>query len=204
MSQRKDRLQWIGAVSGIATPILAFSCILTAVASYPSFSWTDNALSDLGIISGITGSVFNFGLIGSGLLVLIFAVIGLFNYLRKSWAGKIGALSFAATGLALMGIGVAPEEVVPYHYLFSVAFFILMPIALFIITVAFALRRQTKMGLFTMLIAVATAIPWILYFTVHYVSGVAIPEFMSAVAGSLWAVVLGCKMLEAVSQPKIT
>jgi hypothetical protein len=41
-----------------------------------------------------------------------------------------------------------------------------------------------------------------LLFAVHYVSGVAIPEFASALAGSVWAVVLSYKMFKAASQPK--
>ena len=203
MSQRKNNLQRIGAASGIATPALAFTCILTAIYSYPAFSWTNNALSDLGIVPGITGPLFNFGLYSSGLFAFSFAVFGLFTYLGKSWVGKIGALSFAATSLALMGIGFFPENVVPHHHLFSVAFFVLLPVSLFVITGAFALERQTKMVLFTLLVAAAAALPWILLFAVRYVSGVAIPEFASALAGSVWAVVLSYKMFKAASQPKM-
>lgn len=203
MSQRKNTLLLSGGAGGVAAPIIAFTCILISIASYPAFNWTNNALSDLGIIPGITGPVFNFGLYCSGLLVLKFAAFGLFKYLR-SCVGRIGAATFAATAVALIGIGVAPENVVPYHYLFSVVFFTLLPISLFIITVAFAFKRQTKLTLFTLLTAAAAATPWILQFTVHYVQGVAIPEFASAVAGSVWAVVLGCKMLKAASQPKKT
>ena len=201
MFQHKNYFQQLGEASGIAAPIVAFTCILTAIASYPEFSWTNNALSDLGIISGITGPVFNFGLYCSGLFVLKFAAFGLFKYFR-SWVGKIGALSFAATSLALMGIGFFPENVVPYHYLFSVAFFVLLPISLFIITAAFAFKRQTKMALFTLLTAIAAATPWILQFTIHYVSGVAIPEIASALAGSAWTIVLGYKMLKTPPQQK--
>ena len=175
-----------------------------AVASYPEFSWTDNALSDLGVVSGITGPVFNLGLTVSGIFILSFAVFGLFKYFGDSWVGKSGAVTFAATALALIGIGIANENIRPYHYLFSVAFFVLLPISLFIITAAFAVKRQTKMVLFTLLIAVAAATPWILYFAFHYVPGVAIPEFASAFAGSVWTVVLGYKMLKTVPQPKET
>jgi len=203
LAQRENSLQRIGAASGIVTPVLAFTCILIAVASYPAFSWTNNALSDLGIIGGITGPLFNFGLYSSGLFAFSFAVFGLFTYLGKSWVGKIGAVTFAATAVALMGIGFFPENVVPWHYSFSVAFFVLLPISLFIITVAFSLERQTKMALFTLLIAIAAALPWILLFAVRYVSGVAIPEFASALAGSVWAVVLSYKMFKAASQPKM-
>lgn len=202
LSQRKNILQRAGAGCGIATPILAFTCILTATASYPAFSWTNNALSDLGIISGITGPLFNFGLYSSGLLTFSFAVFGLFNYLGKRWVGKIGAASFAAAGVALIGIGVFPENMVPYHYLFSVAFFVLLPISLLVITGAFAFNRKTKMALFTLLIALVAALPWILHFSIQYVPGVAIPEAVSGLAGSVWAMVLSYKMFNSASHPK--
>jgi len=198
---QKTYFQQLGEASGIVAPLVAFTCILIAIASYPEFSWTNNALSDLGIIAGITGPVFNFGLYCSGLFVLKFAAFGLFRYFGN-WIGKIGALTFAATSVALIGIGIAHENIKPYHYLFSVAFFVLLPIALFIITAAFAVKRQTKMALFTLLTAGAAATPWILQFTIHYVQNVAIPEFVSAVAGSAWTVVLSYKMLKTPSQSK--
>lgn len=189
----------MGATSGFATPLLAFTCILIAIASYPAFSWTDNALSDLGIILGITGPVFNFGLYGSGLFAVGFAVFGLLIYFRDSWMGKIGAFMFMATGFALMGIGFFPENVAPYHYLFSVAFFVILPISLFVITGAFAFKRQKKMALFTLLTAIAAATPWILYFAIRYVHGVAIPEFVSGIAGSVWVVILSYEMFKTVA-----
>jgi hypothetical membrane protein len=183
----------------MVTPVLAFTCILTAIASYPAFSWTNNALSDLGVIAGVTGPLFNFGLYSSGLFALNFAVFGLFNYLGGRWVGKVGAAVFAAAGLALMGIGFFPENVVPTHYLFSVAFFVLLPISLLVLTGAFAFKRRTRMALYTLAVAVVAALPWILYFSVHYVSGVAIPEAVSGLAGGAWAVVLGYKMFKAAS-----
>ena len=199
--QQKTYFQQLGEASGIVAPVLALTCILTAVASYPEFSWTNNALSDLGVIAGVTGPVFNFGLYCSGLFVLKFAAFGLFKYF-KNWVGKIGASTFAATSVALVGIGIAQENIKPYHYLFSVAFFVILPISLFIIAAAFALKRQMKMTLFTLLIAAAAATSWILYFTVHYANGVAIPEFISAMAGSVWMILFGYKMLRATPQPK--
>jgi hypothetical membrane protein len=200
--QRKNNLQRSFAGCGIIAPVLAFTCILIAIATYPSFSWTNNALSDLGVVSGVTGPVFNFGLYVSGLLALNFAVFGLYNYLGRRWVGKAGALVFAAAGLALMGIGFAPENRVPFHYLFSVAFFVLLPIALLIITAVFAFERRARMAWFTLAVAVVAALPWILYFSVHYVPGVAIPEAVSGLAGSVWAEALGYKMIKAASQPK--
>jgi len=190
----------IGAASGIVAPLLAFTCILISIYSHPPFSWTENALSDLGIVPGITGLLFNFGLYASGLFIVNFSVFGLFAYFRSSWIGKIGSASLAAVGLALMGIGFFPENMIPAHYVFSVAFFVLLPISLSILTGAFTSKHETRMAFFTLMIAVAAALPWILFSYVHYVSGVAIPESASALAGSVWVVLLSCKMLRIASQ----
>jgi hypothetical membrane protein len=51
-----------------------------------------------------------------------------------------------------------------------------------------------------LLIAVGAALPWVLLFALHYVSGVAIPEFVSALAGSVWSVMLSYKMFRGTSQ----
>lgn len=193
---RKVVYQRMGAAAGIAASMLAFACILTAIASYPGFSWTNNALSDLGIIPGITGSLFNFGLVASGFLALNFAIFGLFTYFGKSWVGRIGSAVFAAATLALMGIGVFNESFSPTHYFVSVAFFVLAPISLFVITCAFWLAHQRGMAVFTVLVGVAAALPWLLLFAFNYVPNVAIPEFLSGLAVSAWAIVLGKKMLK--------
>jgi hypothetical protein len=44
----------------------------------------------------------------------------------------------------------------------------------------------------------------VLYFSIRYVSGVAVPEAVSAFAGSVWAVVLSGKMLRQASRSKIS
>ena len=167
----KDRtraLERIGASSGTLSPITGFVCIITAIATYPSFSWTSNALSDLGIIPGITASVFNFGLIASGLLAFNFAIFGLYIHFGRNNIGKIGSAIFAAGSLSLIAIGVFNENYSPTHYLVSVAFFTLIPIALFIITCSFLQLNQRKIAAFTFIVGFAAAVPWILQFAFNY------------------------------------
>jgi len=196
MSEPKNLVyQRIGAASGIVSPIVAFVCILTAIATYPTFSWTNNALSDLGVVSGITASLFNFGLLASGILAFNFAIFGLFTYFGKSWTGKIGSIIFAAATIALIAISVFNENFSPTHYIVSVAFFTFAPIALFILTFGFWLNHQRGIAAFTVAVGVGAALPWILLFTFNYVPNVAIPEFLSALAVSVWAMFLGKKML---------
>jgi hypothetical membrane protein len=196
-NQRNLIYQRIGASSGIVAPIVAFVCILTAIASYPTFSWSNNALSDLGVIPGITSSLFNFGLLASGILAFNFAIFGLFTCFGTSWGGKIGSAVFAAATLALIAISVFNENFSPTHYLVSVAFFTLAPIALFILTFGFLLSHQHSMAVFTVLVGVAAALPWLLLFAFNYVPNVAIPEFLSGLVVSVWAVVLSKKMLSS-------
>ena len=194
---RNTGKQRFGVATGIFAPILAFTCILIAIASYPSFSWTSNALSDLGVITGITGVIFNFGLCASGLLALNFAVFGLYAYIGKSLIGKIGAAFFAAATLALIAIGVFNESYSGTHYAVSVAFFTLMPISMFIITCAFLLAHQRRIALFTVSTGIAAALPWILLFAFNYVPNVAIPEIVSGLIVSAWTIILGYKMLKS-------
>jgi hypothetical membrane protein len=190
----------VSGIYGVLAPVLAFTFILLAVGSYPQFSWTANALSDLGVVSGVTAGVFNSGLIICGVLCLTYAV-GLY-LLVESVIGRVGVFVFALACVSLVAIGTFPESVSPAHYMVSVAFFVLLPISLLVITAGFALKRQAKMAVFTLAVAVVAALPWVLYFTVHYVSGVAVPEAVSGLAGGVWTVVLGYKMLQAATQPK--
>ena len=184
----------VSGIYGVLAPVLAFAFILMAVWSHPQFSWTANALSDLGVVSGVTAGIFNSGLVVCGVLCLTFA-IGLYLLLIESRMGRVGVIVFALACLSLVAIGTFPESVSPTHYLVSVAFFVLLPISLLVITAGFAANRHAKMALFTLVVAVVAALPWVLYFTVHYVSGVAIPETISGLAGGVWTVVLGYKML---------
>jgi hypothetical membrane protein len=197
---------------GIFVPAMAFTFIASSILTYPQFSWTNNALSDLGVVPGITATLFNFGLYASGLMSLWFA-IGLYKFLRQNALGRIGAVVFGGASLALEGIGWAPEGTnafnFPWHYFFSVLFFTLVPIALILIAANFLSTKQRRFSAFTSLIAVIAAAPWVLYFIVEYVPNVAIPEITSGLAASTWSITLGWRlyqtgsvMFKAASQPK--
>ncbi|MEM2971476.1 MAG: DUF998 domain-containing protein [Candidatus Bathyarchaeia archaeon] len=191
-------VEWlkICGVCGILLPVIAFTFILLAITSYPQFSWTENALSDLGVQEGITAILFNSGLVTGGILALVFA-FGLFKILGDKALGKVGAFSFILVALALTSIGVFPESVKPTHYYASVMFFTLFPISAFIISATFLLKADLKMGFFTFLVASVAMVVWITHWTVGLGSNVAVPEMLSAIPASAWCIVLGFKMLKA-------
>jgi hypothetical membrane protein len=185
----------ISGVFGILTPLVAFTFILLAILSSPRFSWTDNALSDLGVVEGVTAVLFNSGLIIGGILVIIFAS-GLFIFLRNRVLGRIGAFVFTLAALALVAIGIFTENFGRIHYYVSVAFFTFAPISMLIICATFFTVGKVKMGLFSFLTAITAALVWILQFAVRYVPNVAIPETFSALLASTWIIVLGFQMLK--------
>jgi hypothetical membrane protein len=154
----------------------------------------------LGIQSGIVAPSFNAGLIVGGLLGLVFAS-GLFNYLRGGALDKSGAFLFVIDTLALVAIGVFPENVKPNHYYASVAFFMLYPVSMLAIVAASLLAGRKKLGLFTLAAALFASAAWIFHWLVGFGSNVAIPELLSALMASAWSVVVGFKMFKTASRP---
>jgi hypothetical protein len=53
------------------------------------------------------------------------------------------------------------------------------------------------LAVFTLVAGLVAAAVWVLEFTVRYVSGVAVPEFISGFAGALWVVTLSYLMLKS-------
>ncbi len=194
MSNLERQLRKLSGTCGILAPIVVFACILLSITCAPSFSWTDNALSDLGVMPNPTAILFNSGLIISGILAIVFA-FGLFSVFKGKSVGRAGALLFLIDCLALTAIGVFPESTGPMHLYVSVAFFALFPLSMFLITTYFVLMSRNPMAAFTFLVSVFAAAVWIVEFWVRYVPGVAIPETLSAVAASFWAIVTSSIML---------
>jgi hypothetical membrane protein len=190
----------ISGTCGIITPSVAFSCILLAIAYAPHFSWTDNALSDLGVMPNPTSVLFNLGLIVSGILAIVFA-FGLLIFFNETVSGRIGGIMFVLDCLALICIGIFPESAKPMHLYASVAFFAIFPLAMFLMTASFVLSSKHRMAVFTFSIAVFAAVVWAAEFLMHYVPGVAIPETLSALAACLWVAVLSFNMLRKPLNP---
>jgi hypothetical membrane protein len=175
----------------------------------------ENALSDLGVMSGVTSALFNYGLVVGGILGFVFAtnlfgVMRFFDVLSADgkphmlfYRGERGALFFSLACLALVAIGVFPENIRYVHGLASVAFFVSLFLALILLGIAFLQVRQKPWAVFTLLLGLVAVVPWLLLFVVRYVSGVAVPELISAVAGGLWTLVLGYTMLRMASRLKM-
>lgn len=174
--------------------MLALCLVFLAIDSYESFSWELNALSDLGIILGKTMYFFNFGLIIGGILCLFFSS-GLYLLFENKKLGRISSFFFILACFFLIAIGLFPENFKPIHYIVSIGFFLFLPISLFLFFSSFYLYGKFSFAIFTILIAVIVAMPWGIYFSSDFFTGVAIPEIISGLVASIWIIILGLKMI---------
>ncbi len=184
----------IAGVCGVLTPIIVLTSILLAIHYSPWFNWTENALSDLGV-QGTAAILFNSSLVVGGVLTVIFA-IGLREILLNKTLGRIGTLIFILDGAILSAIGIFPETAGDIHLYVSVAFFMLLPMSLFLNGVAMMQEpSERKLGLFTVIAGIVAATIWMPTW-----SAVAIPEIIAALAASVWSIVLGIKLSKQASQ----
>jgi len=175
---------------GMITPIISLSFITVAIAYTPQFNWFTWALSDLGVHQA--AFIFNSGLIIGGILATMFAV-GLMQILRKKILGFLGTFTLVLSSINLCAVGVFPESAGRIHFYVSLAFFVLLAISLLFIGASLIRESsQRYLGLFTILTVVAGSVAAL---AVPH-EGMAIPEMIGALAGSVWAVVLSVTFLE--------
>jgi hypothetical membrane protein len=185
-------LKFIAGLCGIAAPILVFSLIFLAIGLAPGFNWNKNALSDLGV--GSTATIFNSALIIGGLLLLPFS-IGLRQTLPKGALSLLGTALLSLGMLVLSGIGLFPETAGRIHLYLSVAFFTLLPLSFMFIGTSELLQPKSRTsGILTMLIGISAALIWALHWSIH-LGGVAVPETISALLGSVWTIAKGAKLV---------
>jgi len=178
----------VAGICGVAGPLVALSFIAISILRSPWFSWTGNALSDLGARDP-SSCLFNTGLILGGVLIGVFAV-GLLWSLRGKALGNAGALVLLLSAGALCAIGIFPETAGDIHLYVSYAFFILLVISLWIIGAALVQLGERRLGALVVVAGVVAAAVWALPW-----SAVAIPEIIASLAASACSIALSVRLL---------
>ncbi len=169
--------------AGILAPPITFLFIAVAILTHPWFSFTENALSDLGALHTENNWIFNTGLILGGILATVFSV-----YLQgkgKNMAENTGYAIFLASSVFMILIGVFPEDTAP-HFTVSVLFYLLGSVAISISGIGFVRSGRKKEGkisvaLVLVTLAIALGIEW---------NGIAIPETIGALAIAAWVYIV--------------
>jgi hypothetical membrane protein len=177
----------VAGLCGMLIPVVIFACLGIALLSSPWFSWTQHALSDLGI-SQNTAALFNYGMIIGGILSLIFS-LGLIKVLSR----KTGAYILCASSVALIGIGVFPETLFILHFITSASFFVLLTVALLMLGLTIKQnsfeRHVGVLALVFACVAIGSS-----FFLLKF-EGIAISEALSCFPAFVWCLVVGFKMI---------
>lgn len=195
-SKRTGIIVWIGFMA----PMIALAGIFIAILLSPTFSWIDNALSDLGHWTRIDigpnpfprALIFNLGLITTGILQTSITLM-LMNELHDRLT-IIALVPFLLTAGFLTSIGVFSENTwfriadVSLHYIASLGFFITFPFAMWFMGLSWL--RYPRVRWFSI---ISLSLPflsiylwWGTFSGMFPWSGIAIPELLTSLTAITW------------------
>jgi hypothetical membrane protein len=165
------------ALLGIIGPLVAIFFIFLSIILSPWFSWENNALSDLGnsVISDVS-YLFNFGLLLSGFLTIIYSITSFRKY------AKFTSYFLILTGLSLQLVATFDEVYGMLHLQISILFFA----ALGFTSVSYIIEKRSVLAVAALIIGLAS---WVLFGLKIYSTGIAVPEIISSMATASWLVI---------------
>jgi len=178
--------------SGVGAVAVTLTAIFLATLVSPSFSWTGNALSNLGVTgtaagTGLTVALFNGGLILGGVLGVGFSVA--LVRVAASLAGRATAVVFGLTVVFMALVGVFPQDTAP-HFPVALGFYLLISITLWLDS--FTSFRQGWRGRAVTGLSLGTAnlVGWLVWGLTGPPTrdGLAVPELWGALMFSVWTV----------------
>lgn len=177
-------------IAGIIGPLVAISLIFVDTSVSTWFTWTGNALSDLGVHQ--YSYLFNYSLIFEAVMNLVF-VLALKPLFRL---GNGTSSGLVISGLSLGMVGIFVETYHLEHLTFALIYFIVFPVSiiLFSRSISKKHRVQAFVGYPVALISLATILFGILvdFSLVPGVSlGLAIPEMVEATLLGFWSIYVG-------------
>jgi hypothetical membrane protein len=204
MNIKEIDLKRLFGLCGILAPIVGLSSIFISISLLPWFSWTENYLSDIGgnpgsdclwSTWGAPSVIFNFGLVTAGILGILFGFGFQKSGFVKGRLGNLGTAFLILDAAALVGIGLFTETTGAWHTFFSIAFFVLVGLALGSISLALLRSQERKLGWFSvgLLIFGLTAFP--LFATPKPIGSNAIAEIIPIISVSIFCIVFGYIML---------
>jgi len=176
---------------GIAGALL-FSA-MWVMAIYADGNWVLGAetLSDLGHPSRAGHPMFNAAAVIAGVLLTFFA-LGMYQLHQSFPLGRTAMLVAMVASLFLIGVGVFPIHVTPYHTIVSYAFFGLMILAL-ALWAAHDYVRGGQARYYAVFTVVLVTISLVLLSLVE----IGLAEAVAVIFIMLWAVVQGLRMLRS-------
>ena len=172
-----------------AAGVLAVACSLVAIVLAPAippwFSWTTNALSDLGTADGPERLLFDYGLVAAGVVGA-----GFIPAVARSASNRVGRASTVPVAAALagvVGVGLFPTGT-PLHFPAALTAYLGFLLSPAVWGVGELLAGNRRAGLLSVLDALVHFLVW---FPASFVFlgvafGLAVPELLGALLFDAW------------------
>jgi len=163
-----------------------------------SFSWSENALSDIGVSPAANAAVlFNFSLALVGVLNFVFSV-GFVKAYAKDALFYMGSILLVLGGGFLSLVGVFTEAYGNIHRYISLGYFVLFPLAMIMIGIAFTKMNMQNRGYLSILAGIVAllvilggiALDW----HTRLGLGFAVPEIVEALIIAAWIIWMGANL----------
>ena len=176
----------VARVLGAVATLAALGGIAIAIRLDPTFSWTADALSDLGVRER-SAPAFNGGLVLGGLAGLGYAA-GLWERGRARTAGRLRAVVFALAMVSMAGIGLF-DLTRPLHGPAAVGFYLLVTV---VVGIDGVVRRTAVTGRLALGFVPVHVAVWASFLAGYWpVTGLALPELPGALALAVWVWLVG-------------
>ncbi|MFO8110290.1 MAG: DUF998 domain-containing protein [Thermoplasmata archaeon] len=184
----------VGGICGMIAPVIAYIFIGIAILINRSwFSWSQNALSDLGGPEASYANVFNMGLVVTGIIGFLFAM-AIFRFI-ESKIGVAGVSLFTASMIFFLLIGIFPEGT-SFHFYIAIAFYILAIVGVTLIGVDQLIDWTEPIWgvLFISITILSLVSVWLVHSIPYDNLGLAIPEFMGSIPIMILSLVWGARL----------
>ena len=188
-----SRLQ-TSVAAGLASVVTTNVAILSAVVASPSFSWSENALSNLGqpgtaVATPVTTALFNGGLVLGGVLGVGFTVA--LWAVADNHVQRLAVPPFVGAMVAMAGVGVFPQSQ-PLHAPAAIGLYLLSMVAMSFDGTGALIAGVVRRGAATLALVVVHVGVWWWWSTGGPIlrAGLAVPEIAGALVITGWVVLV--------------
>jgi hypothetical membrane protein len=194
MQTERLKLLRFAGICGILGSVLPLVMVLSATFLSSWFSWSENALSELGV--GEQASIFNSAMLLGGVLNFLFA-LGLYRYLGSGKLVRAGVFSIMVSSVSLALVGVFTVDSILMHGVAAFGYFMLTPAGFLLI--GFGTKegviRKLSYGCGVAALLAIIGLP-VVFLALPFKVGFAIPELIEGLIISAWTIYMSTRLLK--------
>ena len=185
----------LAGICGILGSILPLVMVLSATFLSSWFSWSRNALSEMGV--GEQAALFNSAVLIGGALNFLFA-LGLRYNLDEGKLTQAGVVSIMVSSVSLALVGVFTIDYLSLHGIAAFGYFMLTPAGFLLIGLGTKEETIKKLSFSCGIAALfAILVLPVLILALSLGIGFAVPELIESLAISVWTLPMSARLLAA-------